>query len=176
MKYIILFISLFISQLAQAVTLTQEEQEIICTNASETLVIEKKDKFVMIGDEKFKSVEFLDRAILVKSDAGEFALVHLAPKDQAVVIRGEKWDYTEKMCDQIKAFKRCNNGSHSIDWSPRYLTADGVQLPHKHYGVYPNDGTFHISYDNSHGIALVDFGSKFFVLNGPKSQLSCRYQ
>lgn len=159
-----------------SISLTQEEKEILCHTNGLEMTIEKKDRYFEAQTEKYRSIEFLDRAILGQAQNNKIGLIHLAPQSQGVFIRGVQISMSEKNCVQIKAFKRCERDGQVVDWSPTYLKVNGEEFPQRHYGVYPNDGTFHIAYNAQRGAALVDFGSKFIVIVGAFSKLQCSYK
>ena len=174
-KFILITLYLFFHSEAFAINLLQETQDILCQNSETQVLIEKKDKYFETKETNYQSTEFLDKGILGESTNGKSALIQITPKNTASLIEGSLIEFRESDCKQVKAYKVCKNSSGQIEWAPTYLKVDNKTLNLQHYGVYPNDGTFFIAYNETQGIALIDFGSNFLVLSGTYISLSCSY-
>lgn len=173
MILIVLFLS---SQQVFGVSFLQEEKEILCEASQASVVVEKKDRYFLVNEKKYRLVEFLDSAILARAENNEFALLQLMPKSKALLIEGMLVNYKESDCRQINANKSCENEFGKIGWSPTWLETSNIKHPVIQYGVYPNDGTYFLAKTGDQGVALVDFGSKFIVVSGEAKELSCQYR
>ncbi|MEM7647121.1 MAG: hypothetical protein AAF203_09445 [Pseudomonadota bacterium] len=188
MKPLLFVVSLFFFSAisSHAVTLLQEEHAILCTQGSDFVEIDKKDRRFRTRTQTYQRTEFLDKAILGESSSQK-ALIHMTPQKTASLIEGKVYDFIESFCaqveaskfccDQGKAPKNCSPSSNKLIWSPTQLSWNGVIFDVAHYGVYSNDGTFFLGYNKSGlGLAIVDFGSKFKVIYGSHKKLNCDYK
>ena len=164
------------SEKSFSLSLLQEKKAILCQSELSTVMIEARDRYFEVNSKRFELVEFLDSAILARSQDKEYALIQILPKNQAVIIQGALLEFVERDCRQVKAHKICQSNSGQIGWAPTWLETESGRLPLIHYQVYPNDGTGFIAVKEGEGLALVDFGSKFQVVSGQAQRLECEYQ
>lgn len=176
--------------LVYGLSLVQEAKDIECKNTEVSVLIDKRDRFIEVTDisdltiEKYSSYEFLDSAILLqKKDSDEFAIIQLTPKNKAELIVGHKQSFTESNCKDTGGSKTCNVNSKSLFWSSTKLSYDQsykssslLNMDIRHYGVYPNDGTYFLATSaNQMGLMVIDYGSKLDLLYGKSSHLDCSY-
>lgn len=175
MKFLASLIPFLFVTPAFALSLIQETREIHCQSANHNLVIAKNDSTVTIDHTIYKSIEFLDLAILAASKE-KTALVQMTPQNTATVIVGALVKYKEYQCQQVGDSKRCVAGSWELLWSPTSLEINGQVMPVQNYGTYPNDGTYFIAYNSKgEGAAIVDFGENFSLIVGQSTQMNCAY-
>lgn len=185
--------SLFLSLIFTTVfglSLVQESKDIECKNSHVSVLIDKRDRFIEVTDvsaltiEKYSSYEFLDSGILLKkNDSDEYALIQLAPRNNANLIIGHKQSFTESNCKDTGGSKTCTVNSKSLFWSSTKLSYDQIYkgsslltMDVHHYGIYPNDGTYFLALGlNSTGLIVIDYGSKLDLVYGTANKLDCKY-
>ncbi len=184
-----IFLSLIFS-FAYGLSLVQESKDIECKNSEVSVLVDKRDRFIEVTElsslntKKFTSYEFLDSGILLKQNsADEIALIQLTPKNNAILIVGRKHSFTESNCRDTGGSKTCEVNGKSLFWSPTIMSYDaqydGLVLANinvRHYGVYPNDGTYFLGSSlNSTGLAIIDYGAKVELVYGKLKNLNCIY-
>ena len=174
MTKLILTLTFLFSLKVSALSLLQETSKILCENGEKSVVIEANDSALKINGKKYRLGEFLDSAILAERK-GSHAHIQMLPKNRALLIVGQLSSFREGQCDQKRAAKVCKNKTKNIYWSPTKIGDLDNERPVRHYGVYPNDGTYFLAYDEESGYALIDFGFRFVTIDGPAFQLDCNY-
>jgi hypothetical protein len=160
----------------------REHKKVHCTDRQNFKIeISENDQVLITSEGHFyDSIEYLDSAIFLKNKVGsQHALFQLVEGDKAFFVEGEMKTFIEKLCNDTGASKSCGETGveKRLTWTPEFLGYTQPAYSVKRYGVYPNDGTFFIATDGiNKGTALIDFGSKFQVIDGSFRELKCTYK